>query len=396
MTEQIAFSTRAAHAGRRPTIQYASRPIVAPIYQTSVYAFDHLEDLEAMRDGAPGHLYYRNGTPTHDVLEHAIAGLEGAEAAACAASGMAIISAAVLAVAQQGDRVVADRNAYGGTYTLLTQELPRCGIEADLVDATDLGAVERALAGHPKALLIEALTNPTLRVADVPRLCALGRTAGVPVFVDATFASPALLRPVELGAMLSYHSVAKYLGGHSAAMGGVASGERALIDAIRQKIARLGGCQGVMDAWLTVLGLPTLPLRMAEHSRLGLEIATFLESHPAVARVLYPGLASHPQHALAERLYPRGCGGMLSFELRGGAAAARHVLNELKLIDFAPSLADVTSTVSYPYATSHYQLPEQVLEDLGVSQGLLRFSAGIEAGADIVADVRQALEACPR
>jgi cystathionine gamma-synthase len=304
---------------------------------------------------------------------------------------MAIATAAVLALASAGDRIVADRHAYGGTYTLLADELPRLGIDVALVDATDLAEVERALEAGARALLIEALSNPTLRVADVPALCALGHARGVPVLVDTTFASPALLRPVEHGATLAWHSVAKYLGGHSAAMGGIAAGERELVEAIRTKIIHLGACQGVMDAWLTLLGLPTLPLRMAAHTRTARGVAEYLAAHPAVARVYYPGLPDHPGHELARRLYPDGCGGMLSFDLRGGEVAARHVLARLELIAFAPSLADVTTTVSYPVATSHAGLPDDVLRVLGVGKGLIRLSAGIEEPADVIADLELAL-----
>lgn len=392
MSNPLSFETRAAHAGRGAPPRSISRPLTPPIYQSTVYAFDRLEDMDAVNEGAAGHSYYRYGTPTHAALEEAIATLEGAPAAVCGASGLAIITAAVLALAGAGDRVVADRHAYGGTYVLLTDELPRLGLDITLVDATDHDEVARALQPSVKALLIEALSNPTLRVTDVPALCALGRSRGVPVLVDATFASPALLRPVEHGASLAWHSVAKYLGGHSAAMGGIASGERALVEAIRAKIVHLGGCQGVMDAWLTLLGLPTLPLRMPAHTRTALAVAHYLAEHPAVAAVQYPGLPAHPQHALAQRLYPDGCGGMLSFDLRGGEAAARRFVSNLRLIPFAPSLADVTTTVSYPYTTSHQGLPNEVLRTLGVGPGLIRLSAGIEDPADVIADLAQALE----
>jgi cystathionine beta-lyase/cystathionine gamma-synthase len=393
MTE---FATRAAHAARPFPGSSVSRPLLSPIYQSTVYEFDSLEDLEALRDGATGHVYYRNGTPTHDTLERAMVALEGAEAAVTSASGMGIATAAVLSLAGTGDLIVADRHAYGGTYNLLTKDLPKLGIEVELIDAIDLEEVERALQRRPKALLVEALSNPTMRVADVPALCRLGRSAGVPVLVDATFTSPALLRPIEYGASLSWHSTAKYLGGHSAACGGVASGDRQLVEAMREKIVRLGACLGVMDAWLALLGLPTLPLRMPEHSRLGLDIARHLEAHPAVTRVLHPGLPSHPHHALSERLYPHGCGGMLSFELHGGGDAARSFLRALKTIAFAPSLADVATTVSYPYATSHYGLPEDALRHLGVGPGMIRVSAGIEATVDVLADLDQALAGCVR
>jgi cystathionine gamma-synthase len=391
MVTSKAFSTLATHAGRGTKPAAHSRPLIPPIYQSTVYAFERLEDLEAIYEGAPGGVYYRQGTPNHDALEEAIATLEGGEAAIAAASGMAIITAATLALAGAGDRIVADRHAYGGTYTLLTTELPRLGIEVILVDALDLDAVEEVVRRGARALLIEALSNPTLRVANVPALCALGRRHGVPVLVDATFASPALLRPIGHGASLSYHSVAKYLGGHSAAMGGVAAGERSLVAAMREKVIHLGACQGVLDTWLTLLGLPTLPLRMAAHNRTAVAVARYLEAHREVERVLYPGLTSHPQHGVARDLYPEGSGGMLSFTLRDGAPAVRRFLAALELIAFAPSLADVATTVSYPYATSHRSLPEDVLEALGVSTGMIRLSAGIEEPADVIADLEQAL-----
>ncbi len=391
MTE---FATRAAHAARPLPGASVSRPLLSPIYQSTVYEFDRLEDLEALRAGAVGHMYYRNGTPTHDTLERAVASLEGAEAAVTAASGMGIASAAILTLAGAGDLVVADRHAYGGTYNLLTQDLPRLGVQVCWIDAVDLDMVEQALRQRPKALLVEALSNPTMRVADVPALCALGRAVDVPVLVDATFASPALLRPLEHGATLSWHSTAKYLGGHSAACGGVASGDGRLIQGMRDKIVHIGANLGVMDAWLALLGLPTLPLRMPEHSRLGLDIAHHLEAHPAVSRVYHPGLTSHEQHDVCARLYPRGCGGMLSIELRGGGEAARAFLNGLKTIAFAPSLADVATTVSYPYATSHFGLPEEALSALGVGPGMIRVSAGIEATVDVLEDIDQALAGC--
>jgi cystathionine beta-lyase/cystathionine gamma-synthase len=394
MTEPVEnFATRAAHAGRAPLPESLSRPLTPPIYQSTVYAFARLDDLDTLTPEAQSYTYYRYGTPTHAALEAAICALEGAEAAVAAASGLAVISAAVLALAAAGDTIVLDRHAYGGTYTLATAELARLGIEPLLVDATDAAAVEQALtrAPRPKALLIEALTNPTWRVADVPALCALGRRHGVPVLVDATFASPALLRPLAYGASLVWHSVAKYLGGHSAAMGGLAAGEAALVGAMHEKIVRFGGCQGAMDAWLTLLGLPTLPLRMAAHSRTGQAVAEFLAAHPAIEHVYYPGLASHPQHALARALYPAGCGGMLAFDLRGGEDAVRQLVARLRLVAFAPSLADVTTTITYPYVTSHHGLPEDVLRTLGVGTGLVRLSAGIEDPADVIADLAQAL-----
>ncbi len=400
MPPSTAFATRAARAGRGAPPLAVSRPLMPPIYQSTVYAFESLADVDASYEGdAPGAVYYRYGTPTHAAFETAVAALEGAEAAVAAASGMAAITAAVLSLAGAGDRIVADRYAYGGTYTLLMTELPRLGVEVTLVDVQDHAAVERALAcgsdaARPTALLIEALTNPSLRVADVPALCALGAAYDVPVIVDATFTSPALLRPLEHGAALSWHSVAKYLGGHSAATGGVISGRKDLVDLIRNKIVHLGGCQGVQDAWLALLGLPTLPLRMAAHTRTAHTVAEYLAAHSAVERVYYPGLPTHPGYEVAQRLYPDGCGGMLSFDLAGGETAARLVLDNLGEIAFAPSLADVATTVSYPYATSHRGLPDDTLRAMDVGKGMIRLSAGIEDPADVIADLDRALSLC--
>jgi len=400
MPPSTAFATRAARAGRGAPPSAVSRPLMPPIYQSTVYAFESLADVDAYYEGdAPGAVYYRYGTPTHAAFETAVAALEGAEAAVAAASGMAVITAAVLSLTGAGDRIVADRYAYGGTYTLLTTELPRLGVEVTLVDVQDHAAVERALArgtdaAHPTALLIEALTNPSLRVADVPALCALGGAYDVPVIVDATFTSPALLRPLEHGAALSWHSVAKYLGGHSAATGGVISGRKDMVGAIRDKIVHLGGCQGVQDAWLALLGLPTLPLRMAAHTQTAHTVAAYLAAHPAVERVFYPGLSTHPGYDVAQRLYPDGCGGMLSFDLAGGETAARTVLDNLGEIAFAPSLADVATTVSYPYATSHRGLPDDTLRAMDVGKGMIRLSAGIEDPADVIADLDRALSLC--
>jgi len=391
MSRFASFSTRSAHAGRGPARPSVSRPLTPPIYQSTVFAYERLEDLDTLNPDKHSFSYYRYGTPTHESLESAMCELEGGEAAVVAASGTAILTALAFTLASAGEQIVADRHMYGGTYTFLTQELPRFGIQTHLVDAGDLDEVDYALRRGAKAFFVEALTNPTLRICDLPALCTLGQRYGVPVIVDATFASPALLRPLEHGAAISWHSIAKYLGGHSAAVGGVATGQHTLIAALHQKIALLGGCQSAMDAWLTLLGLPTLPLRMAAHCRTAQAIAEYLVQHPAVEEVYFPGLATHPQSDFASQLYPTGCGGMLSFSLYGGMEAVRRLIDRLKLVVFAPSLGDVTTTLAYPYATSHYGLPDDVLHELEVGKGLVRLSAGIEDPADVIADLEQAL-----
>ena len=387
------LATRAAHAAqaRDPGV---ARPLVQPLYQSTVFAFDSVEHIDDVyQKDAPGHIYYRMGTPNTMALERSVAELEGGEDAVAAASGMGVISAALFALARSGDHLVADRHAYGGTHTLLTQDLPRLGVEATLVDVADQSALDRAIRPTTRAILVETLSNPTLRVSNIPAICAFGRSRGIPVIVDNTFTSPILIRPLELGADLVWHSLAKYLGGHSAAMGGIAVGNAELIAATRAKVVHFGASLGPFDAWMVGQGLPTLPLRMAAHSANALTIATFLADQPAVARALYPGLPTHPDHDLARRLFGGQFGGMVSFSLAGGRPAAAAFVRTLKLIAFAPSLADVTTTISYPFATSHRGLPDDTLKALEIDPGLLRLSVGIEDPEDVLADLRPALAA---
>ena len=390
---QWSLTTRAAHAGqaRDPGV---AQPLVQPLYQSTVFAFNSVEHVdEVYQKEAPGHIYYRMGTPNTTALERSVAELEGGEDAVTAASGMGVISAALLALAQSGDHVVADRHAYGGTHTLLTQDLPRLGVGATLVDIADLTALARAVQPKTRAILVETLSNPTLRVSNIPAICAFGRREGIPVIVDSTFTSPMLIRPIELGADLVWHSLAKYLGGHSAAMGGIAIGSTSLIGAIRAKVIHFGASLGPFDAWMVGQGLPTLPLRMTAHSANALTIATALAKEPAVARVLYPGLPDHPEHQLASRLFGGQFGGMVSFSLAGGRPAAAAFVRSLRLIAFAPSLADVTTTISYPFATSHRGMPPETLRELEIDPGLLRLSVGIEDPADVLMDLQAGLVA---
>ncbi|HVC32624.1 MAG TPA: aminotransferase class I/II-fold pyridoxal phosphate-dependent enzyme [Chloroflexota bacterium] len=386
------LGTRLARAGRAQGAG-AAEPLVQPLYQSTVFAFESVAQVDAVYDRqAAGHVYYRMGTPNTAALESAVASAEGGEAAVAAASGMGAITAVVLALAGQGDHVVADRHAYGGTFGLLTQELPRLGLDTALVDADDLTAVEAALRPNTRALLVETLTNPTLRVGDIPRLAALGRARGIPVVVDNTFTTPVLVRPLDLGADVVVHSLAKYLGGHSAGMGGIAVGRAALIEAARSKVVHFGSSLGSFDAWMVGQGLPTLALRVRAHSQNALIVARFLSEQPAVGRVLYPGLPSHPGHALASRLFSGGFGGMVAFSLKGGRPAVECFVNGLDLVAFAPSLADVTTTISYPVATSHRGLSAATLAAMDIDDGMLRLSVGIEDVGDIVADLATALK----
>jgi cystathionine gamma-synthase len=398
-----AFGTRAARVGEGRAPVGSARPLAEAIYQTTVWGFD---DLEAVDDWYEGRstdtfLYYRNGNPNTVALEEAVADLEGAEAGVAAASGMAAIAGALLAVLEAGDHVVADRNVYGGTVVLLRTELARLGIESTLVESTDPAAVEAAMRPNTKVLHVESLSNPLLRCPDLGALAAIAHARGAVFSVDNTFASPALLRPVEHGADVVTHSLAKYLGGHSVAVGGVAVGRRDLVARARDRLSRLGGTIGALDAWLSVQGIKTLGLRMRAHAENGLTVGRALESWTGasgapsgVTRVYYPGLASHPDHAVAARLFARGHGGMLSFDV-GSAAAARAFLGEIGRagIPFSPSLADVRTTVSYPAGTSHRMLSPDERRAIGVTDGLIRLSVGIEEPSDILADLERAVAA---
>jgi cystathionine gamma-synthase len=391
-----AFETWTARIGEGSAPVGSARPLAEPIYQTTVWGFD---DLAAVDDWYEGRspdtfLYYRNGNPNTVGLERAVADLEGAEAGVAAASGMAAIAGALLAVLEAGDHVVADRNVYGGTVVLLRTELARLGIESTLVESTDLGAVEAAMRPNTKVLHVESLSNPLLRCPDLAALAALARAGGAVFSVDNTFASPALLRPIEHGADVVTHSLAKYLGGHSVAVGGVAVGRSDLIARARDRLTRIGGTIGALDAWLSVQGIKTLGLRMRAHAENGLTVGRTLESWPDVRRVYYPGLASHPDHPVAARQFGDGYGGMLSFDV-GSAAAARAFLGEIGRagIPFSPSLADVRTTVSYPAGTSHRMLSAQERAAIGVTDGLIRLSVGIEAPSDILADLERAVAA---
>ena len=383
------LTTRAARAGEeaRPA---GSTPLVEPIYQSTVYAFPDLETLDrAMSGEEPASFYYRNGTPNAATLERALAGLEGTEAALVAASGMAAISAALLGVLKTGDHVVADARVYGVTYALLAEELPRLGIEVSFVDACDPAEVEAAFRDTTRVLHVESLTNPLMTVPDVPALAALAHARGALLSVDNTFASPAVFRPAEHGADLVTHSVSKYLSGHSAALGGVVCGRADLIAQARTRLLRLGGTISAFDAWMTLQGLKTLGLRMRAHSGNAQAVADVLVNHPRVRAVYHPGLSDHPQFHRAMELFPDGFGGMLAAEIEDAPGFVRALAGRIPL---APSLADVMTTLSWPWGTSHRPLPEGERRRLGITPELLRLSVGIEDIGDLLGDLEAALD----
>jgi cystathionine gamma-synthase len=327
------------------------------------------------------------------MLEATLAALEGAEDAVVAASGMGALTALFHAALRPGEHLVAGRDLYGSTTTLLREQAPRWGIGVSFVDASEAAAVEAALTPATRAIFVEAVSNPLLRLADLPGLAELARRRGLSLLVDATFSSPALLRPIEHGATVVHHSATKYLGGHGDATAGVVAGPRALMGAVRAQAVRIGLNLGPFDAWLVLRGVRTLALRMERHSANGLALARFLAARPEVRRVHYPGLPTHPQHALAARLLADGFGGMLAFELTGGGPAVTRFFAALRGIAFAPSFGDVTTTWTYPARTSHRPLSADEQAKLGIDPGLVRLSVGIEDLDDLVDDLAAALGA---
>jgi cystathionine beta-lyase/cystathionine gamma-synthase len=386
MDTPMRFATRAARAAPLPAS--ASRPLTPPIYLANVYAFDDLAQVDAVWEGRlAGYVYGRFGTPNHTMLEATLAGLEGAAAALVTASGMGALTAMFLAALRPGDHLVAGRDLYGTTTALLRTEAPRWGIEVSFADATEAAAVEAACTEATAAIFVETVSNPLLRLADLPGLAALARQRGLRLLVDNTFPSPALLRPLEHGATAVHHSATKYLSGHGDATAGVLAGPADLVAAARAQAVRIGLNLGAFDAWLVLRGVRTLALRMERHSANALALARFLAGRPGVRRVHYPGLPEHPQHALARKLLPAGFGGMLAFELAGGAPAVERFFGALRLIEFAPSFGDVTTTWTYPTRTSHRPLSADEQAKLGIDPGLVRLSVGIED----IEDLRDAL-----
>jgi cystathionine gamma-synthase len=384
------IETAAVRAGAfAEPVNAASSP---PLFQASSYEFDDLDDVEAIyAGGRPGRIYGRYGGPNGAQFEAAIAELEGAEAAVGSAAGMSAIGAAVGVCAGRSGPILATREIYGGTYDLFENDFKQRGFSVEYVDQADLVAVRLALERlHPQVLYLEALTNPLVRVADLPALTALGHAAGAKVIVDATFASPALIRPLDYGVDLVVHSVGKYLGGHADVGAGILAGSAELVGRAHAGLVRTGATIPHFEAWLALRGLRTLALRMERHSANARAVAASLSRADGVARVHHPSLAGHPEYELAQRLYPRGTGGILAFDLADASEVDRF-LRGLQMISIVHSLGEVQTTISYPAVSSHRSLPPETRLALGVSDSTLRLSVGIEHADDISADLEHAL-----
>lgn len=393
----LRLATRAVHAGTRgPHPDFT--PTVTPIHPSVTYVYEHMEDLDSVFAGTrQGYVYTRYGNPTVSALEEAVAALEEGEAGLAFGSGMAAIHAALLgAGARAGSAIVAAQDVYGATYALLDQLMRSQGVTVRFVDVADHQAVETACAElKPAALLVETISNPLLKVADLPALAEVAHRHRTPLLVDNTFATPCLVQPLKLGADVAIHSATKYLGGHGDVLGGVVVTSRTRRGDLFEVLKLSGANLGPHDAWLVLRGIKTLPLRMRQQCENALAVARWLEQHPRVSRVLYPGLDSHPQHELAGRLTEgRGYGGMMSFELaKAGQREVFRFFESLQLCLPATTLGDVYTLVLYPAHSSHRALGPEERARVGIGEGLVRMSVGIEAVEDIVADLEQALKA---
>ena len=418
------FATTAIHAGHTPDSETHARAV--PLYQTTSYTFDdtaHAAELFGLRQF--GNIYTRIMNPTTDAFEQRMAALEGGVGALATASGQAAETLTILTLARAGDEIVASTDLYGGTVSLFTHTLSRLGIKVNFVSPDDMGAWEAAVSDRTRAFYVESIGNPKLDIVDLGKIADVGEKFGIPLVVDNTVTSPYLLRPIEHGAAIVVHSATKFIGGHGTSIGGVivdsgrfdwagsgrfpsflepepayhglkfheAFGDQTFI--LRARVLGLrdmGAALSPFNAWLFLQGLETLALRMERHSRNGLAVARFLEEHPCVAWVRYPGLASSPTYHLKERYLPKGQGALVGFGIKGGRPAAVTFIESCRLFSHLANIGDAKSLVIHPASTTHEQLNEQEQLAAGVSPDFIRLSVGIEDIDDILDDLNQALE----
>jgi len=424
----VDFETLSLHGGHTPDSDYRARAV--PIYQTTSYLFrdvDHAAGLFNLE--RQGHIYSRLSNPTVAVFEERVAALEGAVGGIAAASGQAALWLAVSTLASAGDHIVLSRNVYGGTNNLLMQTLPRYGIETTLVSPRDPDEIRAAIRPNTKLVSGETLGNPGLEVMDIAVVSEIAREAGVPLLIDNTFATPYLFRPIEWGADLVYHSATKFIGGHGVALGGVvvdsgrfdwdASGRhptmlepypsyhglifseefgtqafltRARVEGLRD----FGAALSPQNAFYLLQGLETLPLRMERHVANARRVVAFLDASDDVAWVSYPELENHPDHELAKKMFPKGCGSIFSFGIKGGREAGRKFIERLEIFSHLANVGDGKSLVIHPASTTHATMSARQLEDAGVSEDLVRLSVGLESVDDLLADLQQALRTSQR
>ncbi|WP_324736441.1 cystathionine gamma-synthase [Thermococcus sp. SY098] len=380
------FSTKAIHVGEEPeSMQHGD--VVFPIHLSTTFAKRSIREVEE------GYVYSRSGNPTRDALERKLAALENAKYGLAFSSGLAAESTILLALLKKGDHVVAFDDLYGGTKRLFNQVMERFGIEFTYVDAREPENVRRAIRENTKMVWLETPTNPLLKLADIKTISEIAHERDIIVVVDNTFASPYFQNPLDLGADIVLHSVTKYLGGHSDVVGGaVMVNDGEIYERLKFHQNAVGAILSPFDSWLVMRGIKTLAVRMERHEKNAMTIARYLEEHPLVEKVYYPGLASHPQHELAKRQM-RGFGGMLSFELKGGLEEAVRFVESLEIFALAESLGGVESLIELPAIMTHASVPKEEREKVGIRDSLIRVSVGIEDVEDLIEDLERGFEA---
>ena len=385
------FATLAVHAGESPC--KVTGALDTPIYQSTTFVSADSNEMAAVYgEEKPGYMYTRYGNPTIRALEQKLAAIEQGGAALATASGMAAISTAILGYVKTGDHVVAARSLYGAAYNFRNKKLPRMGASATFVESTRLEDFEKAIRPNTRLIYFESPSNPILEILDIADLARLGQAHGIPTMIDNTFASPALQQPIPLGITVSVHSATKYLCGHGDAMGGAIIGPEDYIYQLSHDILRdFGGVISPFNAWLLLRGIRTLHLRMPAHCANARQIAEFLARHPRVEHVNYPGLPNHPGHAIAKKQM-KDFGAMMSFEVKGGYEGGKRVMDRVKIFARAASLGDTRSLIVHSASTSHRAVPREQRLAIGITDGLVRLSVGVEAAQDLIADLDQALE----
>lgn len=383
------FATKAVHAGQQPDPTTGS--VVTPIYASSTFVFESAEQgADRFLGKQPGYIYTRLGNPTVRALELNVAALEGAEDARAAATGMAAITGVVMSVVKSGDHIVAGDRLYGGTHKLVTDILKEYGVEHTLVDTMDPANFEKAIQPNTKMIYIETPSNPLMSLTDIKAVAKIGKKHGIVTVIDNTFMSPYLQRPIAMGIDVVVHSLTKSLSGHSDMVGGIVVASKEFIKKMDPTFKNMGATMGAWDAWLTLRGIKTLHVRWDRTVENAQKIAEYLEAHPKVDHVNYPGLPSHPQYELGKAQMD-GPGGMMSFELKGGLEAGRKMMNSVKLCSLAVSLGAVETLICHPPSMTHSVVPREERLKAGLTDGLVRFSVGIEDVDEIIEDLDQAL-----
>ena len=426
--QYIRTDTLALHAGQQPDPVHGARAV--PIYQTTSYVFRDTDHAAALFNlERAGHLYSRISNPTTAVLEERIAALEGGVGAVCTASGQAALHLAIITLMDAGSHIVSSQSIYGGSHNLFMHTLPRFGIETSFVDPRDPQAFAKAIRPNTRVLFAETLGNPGLEVLDIPAVSQVAHDAGLPLMIDNTFATPYLCRPLDFGADLVHHSITKFMGGHGIAIGGVivdggkfdwqASGlfptltepyagyhgityadefgpQAFVMRARTEGLRDFGACISPTNAFHILQGVETLPVRMARHVENARKVVAYLDAHEAVEWVAYPELPGHPDHELAKKILPSGCGAIFSFELKGGREAGRRFIEGLRLFSHLANVGDAKSLVIHPGSTTHQQMDDEALAAAGVTEGLVRLSVGLEDPDDLLEDLGRALKASQR